>query len=338
MNKYRNNNFYKKIKIFSFQKYALFKFLYAFLFIILIIYFSLFQKKTNHHIHIAMSMTNNYVYIIMVSITSILINSKKTTFINFHLLIGNDFKNENKKNIYSLKRLNKKCKFNFYNVGNNFKGWIHGRNRSVASFYRIILGEIIEKVDKIIYLDGDTLIYNDLSEMYKLNMKNLYFRGIGEIIKKYFKKNKFICAGVMLMNLKLIKKYHVFKIFQNYYLKNFKKGIYYGDQYIINILFNNKIGFLPPKFGMHFINEKYIVKYMNLKRLIYSKKELKESINRPIIRHFWGFKINGLFVGKPWQTKRYDKFKELWNYYAKKTGKYTLICKTFKKACIFNNN
>lgn len=173
--------------------------------------------------------------------------------------------------------------------------------------------------------------------MYELNMKNLYFRGIGEIIKKYFKKNKFICAGVMLMNLKLIKKGHVFKIFQNYYLKNFRKGIYYGDQYIINILFNNKIGFLPPKFGMYFINENYIKKYMSLKKLIYSEEELKESIKRPVIRHIWGFKKYGNFVIKPWKTKKYSKFKKLWNYYAKKTGKYSLICKFFKNACIINN-
>ena len=263
-----------------------------------------------------MSMTKNYTYIVMVSIASILINSKKTTFINFHLLIGKDYDNKHKKDIYYLKRLNRKCKFKFYNIGYIFKGWIHGRNRTVAAFYRIILGEIIKNVDKIIYLDGDTLIYQDLTKMYKLNMENIYFRGIGEIVNKNFKQNKFICDGVMLMNLKLIKKEHVFKTFKNYYLKNYKKGIFYGDQYIINILFNKKIGFLPPKFGMYSINEDYIKKYINLKKLIYNNKELRESINRPVIRHIWGINKKGKYILKPWKTKTLKKFKKLWIYYA----------------------
>lgn len=275
-----------------FKNYAFIKNLNVILICFFFIFFSQYKKISNH-IHIAMSMTNNYTYIIMVSMASILLNSKKTTFINFHLLIGKDFDNKNKKNIYCLKRLNKKCKFKFYNVGDNFKGWKHGRNRTVAAFYRIILGEVIKNIEKIIYLDGDTLIYGDLTEMYKLNINNIYFRGIGEIVQKSFKKNKFICDGVMLMNLKLIKKEQVFKTFKDYYLKNYKKGIYYGDQYIINILFNKKIGFLPPKFGMYFINEKYIKKYMNLKKLIYNEKELRDSLKRPIIRHIWGIKKNG---------------------------------------------
>lgn len=74
-----------------------------------------FHKKFNH-IHIAMSLTNNYTYPIMVSITSILINSKNTTFINFHLLIGNDIKQDNLNKIKSLKKIKENTYFYFYNV------------------------------------------------------------------------------------------------------------------------------------------------------------------------------------------------------------------------------
>ena len=87
-------------------------------------------------------------------------------------------------------------------------------------------------------MDGDTLTYRDLTEMYKLNMTNLYFRGVHEIIShkydKYFKRNKFICAGVMMMNLELIRKNHFFNIFKKYYNNFHKKGILLGDQHIIN--------------------------------------------------------------------------------------------------------
>ena len=46
-----------------------------------------------------MSLNNNYTYPIMVSITSILLNSKKNTFIQFHILIGNDVEIENQNKI-----------------------------------------------------------------------------------------------------------------------------------------------------------------------------------------------------------------------------------------------
>ena len=91
------------------------------------------------------------------------------------MLIGNDIKQDNIYKIKSLKKIKENTNFYFYNVGNRFKGWIHGRNRTVASFYRIILGKLIPNVTKIIYLDGDTLTYSDLSEMYNIILKLIQY-------------------------------------------------------------------------------------------------------------------------------------------------------------------
>lgn len=306
-------------------------------------YFLVFDSKNinenSNHIHIALSLNDNYTYPIMVSITSILLNSNKSTFIQFHILIGNDVKNKNKKKIFSLKRLNKNSNFLFHHVGNNFNGWIHGKKKlTVASFYRSIAAELIKNVDKIIYLDGDTLTFGDLSEMFKLNMDNFYFRGIREILPKGIEKeidqSRFICAGVMLMNLKLIRENHIFDKFKQYYLEYFNKKKYYGDQHIINALFRDKINFLPPKFGTWFMTGKYIKNYESLKPIIYTKNELIEANNKPIIRHLWGTTKEGIFLSnKPWLIDKNCEIKKTWQYYAKRTGHYFSICKTYKKAC-----
>ena len=315
-------------------------------FIILAIVFYVLVFKRNYdsfenpsNIHIAMSLNNNYTYPIMVSITSILLNSNKNTFIQFHILIGSDVKIENQNKILSLKNLNNNTNFSFYNVGNNFNGWIHGKKKlTVASFYRSILAELIKNVDKIIYLDGDTLTYGDISEMYQLNMDNIYFRGIRQIIPKGYEieidRSKFICAGVMLMNLKLIREDHLFDTFKNYYLKFYNKKIYYGDQHIINALFREKISFLPPKFGIWFMSRKDIKEYRLLKPLIYTTNELRKANNKPIIRHLWGITREGLYlIEKPWLLNQTCKIKKEWQYFAKKTGFYNSICKFFKNAC-----
>lgn len=273
----------------------------------------------------------------MVSITSILINSNNNTFIYFHFLIGNDVDSNNINKIISLQKLNFNSKFTFYKIGNKFKGWIHPRKKlTVASFYRSILGETIKNVNKIIYLDGDTIIYNDLAEMYQLNMNNLYFRGIHQIMRKknIINKSKYICAGVMLMNLKLIRKENVFNKFKDYYYNYYNKGIYFDDQKIINDLFKDKIGFLPPKYGMWFINKNDIDNYKKKNPLIYTEQEIKESITKPVIRHIWGITNEGFLKDKPWLLKKYFLIKEEWNYYANKTGFYSEICKFFNNACI----
>ena len=166
----------------------------------------------------------------------------------------------------------------------------------------------------------------------------MYFKGIREIVADNYEvglnKSKYICDGVMLMNLKLIRKEDAFSKFKEYYYKNYNKGKYYGDQHIINDLFKDKIGFLPPKYGMWFINSNNIAKYKKLNPIIYSEKELIESINNPVIRHIWGRTKEGFLYNKPWLTKKYYKIKAEWNYYANKTGYYSSICNYFPNACL----
>jgi lipopolysaccharide biosynthesis glycosyltransferase len=147
-------------------------------------------------------------------------------------------------------------------------------------------------------------------------------------------KSEYICDGVMVMNLKLLREAHMFDTFKKYYLKFFNKKIYYGDQHCINALFRDKIGFLPPKYGTWFMSKNMIKNYQSLKPLIYTQEELIEANNKPIIRHLWGITKEGLVLSsKPWLFKKNCTIKKEWQYYAKKSGYYSSICKTFKSAC-----
>ena len=305
-----------------------------FIFIFIYLKYLLKNNKALKSINIAYSLNNNYIYPVMVSITSILINSKNNTFIQFHLLITNNFKLIHIRKFLSLKKVKSNCKFRFYKIEKHFKGWIHGRNKTISAFFRIFLGEIIYSTDKIIYLDGDTLIYNDLTEMYELNMDNLYFRGIYEIFPRFRGKNHTsICDGVMLINIKLIREEKLYKKFKKYYFYYYNKGIYYGDQFILNNFFYHKIGYLPAKYGIFFINKEKMQLYRTVRPIIYSQTEILDAINNPVIRHLWGYRNTDCFRVKPWKIKKKSKIKEEWNYYARKTGYYYFICKTYIYAC-----
>ena len=78
----------KSIRLFTHQK-NISKIRFAkilfFVMIFLIFYSYYYYYKFFNHIYIAMSLNNNYVFPIMVSITSILLNSKNSTYI--HIMI-----------------------------------------------------------------------------------------------------------------------------------------------------------------------------------------------------------------------------------------------------------
>ena len=134
------------------------------------------------------------------------------------------------------------------------------------------------------------MTYDDLSEMFNLDMTNLYFRGFREYVQdgkyKYVNTSRYICSGVLLMNLNLIRQNNAFLHFKNYYYFLTSKDINYNDQNIINTVFTNKIGFLPPKFGIYQMKSINIYKKLNPK--IYRKSELEKANKKPIIRHIFG--------------------------------------------------
>ena len=44
----------------------------------------------------------------------------------------------------------------------------------LASYYRLELHNLLPDVDRIIYMDGDTIVFQDLSELITLDMKGNY--------------------------------------------------------------------------------------------------------------------------------------------------------------------
>ena len=89
-------------------------------------------------------------------------------------------------------------------MGNHFikhknTGW------SQSSFYRILTPFFIN-AERLIHLDGDTLIFQDLYKMYNLNFNDNYILGLYEINSNgldYLGLNSsiYINAGVALLNL-----------------------------------------------------------------------------------------------------------------------------------------
>ena len=110
------------------------------------------------------ALDNGYVYPTLVSMTSLAINAGNNTFYNIYVLVSQDFTEENKKILMSIeKNYTEHCKVIFINMGDKFQGKDTNFRIPIAAYYRLELHNILSDVDRIIYMDGDTVIFQDLS-------------------------------------------------------------------------------------------------------------------------------------------------------------------------------
>ena len=271
------------------------------------------------------SLDNGYVYPTLVAMTSLVSNAGNNTFYNIYLLISPDFKEESKNIIMTVEKNNKDhCKIIFIDMGNKFEGKDTNERIPLASYYRLELANLLPDVDRIVYMDGDTAVFQDLSELITLDMKGNYILGFldssTDALKKYNMKNAIVlCAGVLLMDLNALRKNNISEKF-NDFLESNLGNIYQHDQTTINVVCQGKISALPPKYGIwNFKKAKDLLDHNDhqLDFIQYDEKELIISYYNPAIMHY--------VVGKPFRTNNNPFYYDEWWAYANKTGFYEEI-------------
>ena len=191
-------------------------------------------------------------------------------------------------------------------------------------------------LERILYLDSDTLIFKDLSKIYNLNFNHNFILGAQAhdkyIMKKFNLKLKVLVnAGVILFNIKKIRKYNKDIELLYFTMKNSKK-LKYPEQDSINIVFNPKIGILPYEYGMRIIDS--LKTYKNFCEPKYIKKysinEINKALLRPAILHLtycspkiWNRVTKSLFKNDTICIKYQREF----YFYAKKTKYFSKIYK-----------
>ena len=289
------------------------------------IYFIILKKTINSKkfkIPIAYATDNNFLYPTLVSITSLLENIKyNKTFYDLYIMITNDFQKNNKHILKSVQRHYKgKCKVNFIEMGNMFK---EQKILPTSTYYRLALHDKLPNIKKIIYLDGDTMIFEDLTELINLNMQGYYILGfLDSLVKdmeKYGIKNATVlCAGVLLMDLEGLRKFNTTGKFKQF-MESHNNQIGKADQDLINAILQGHLFSLPPKYGMWGFDRYSHAKFHNnVQRdwLKYNESELEEGFKHPAILHY--------VASKPFKNTQAPYYDILWNY-ANKTGYYEAI-------------
>lgn len=289
------------------------------------------SSKVKNVIPIAMAADNNYVYPTLVAMTSVMAHAKSNVDYEFYLMVPSNFSTENKNIIKSLKNNYENFSVNIINMGEAFKNANTDSRITTPAYYRLNLPNLLPDVDKIIWLDGDTFTFKDLTEMINLDMTNYYYKGfldhsVDLALEFGVNNDHYICTGVMLINLKALREDKVQEKCAKFIDKNSGK-LTQHDQTVINVVCCDKVGVLPPKFGIwNYADEKTAIDYNNKLKPArrYNKDEFLKAYKDPTIVHYAG-------GGKPWSNNEAVSklFNEKWwncarltNYFGKIAEKY----------------
>ena len=283
------------------------------------------EKKTidgKLRIACAYALDNAYVYPTLVAMTSLTENAGPKTFYDIYVMINQEFKEENKNILKSVQTKHPEhCEVIFINMGDKFKEADTNQKIPTAAYYRLELHNLLPNVDRVIWMDGDTAVFEDLTDLITLDMKGNYIMGfldsLPDAIDRFGIKDAVVlCSGVLLLDLDALRKNHMTEKFNKFIKDNLGK-INQHDQTVINVVCQGNIGPLPPKYGIWcFEAEIYALKHNERQRpqLRYDKTEFLQAYYHPAILHYvWP---------KPFWKRQKPVFDKEWWYYARKSGYY----------------
>ena len=204
---------------------------------------------------------------------------------------------------------------------------------SVETFYRLLMQDIMKHYDKVLYMDSDLVVMDDLAKLYDTDMSGYCLGAVRDIDmagnyhgkdparREYFQNvltianpYDYVNAGVLVMNLSEFRKcFTTQQILDTIAMTEWL----YMDQDILNFLCDGRIKFLDMDWNvvMNWKNENGSRMEVAICAPHQIYLDYMESRKHPKVAHYAGFQ-------KPWVLPECDLAEYFWNY-AEKTGVYS---------------
>lgn len=186
----------------------------------------------------------------------------------------------------------------------------------LVAMARLHIEKIIpESINQILYLDCDTLIMKDISDLFRVKYLEKPLYGVLDCMDNTYKKrislsltDVYVNSGVLLYNLDFLRD-NAFSNKIDRIIAKYADMLKYPDQDVINITFKNNIGILPLKYNVisqifPFSLKQY--QFYRNSKLYYDDIEFNISKIDPIILHF----TSGFAFARPWYKDSMHPFKQ----------------------------
>lgn len=262
-----------------------------------------------NNINVCLSCDDNYSKYAGIVIASILYNSSESSKLNFYVLDGGITSNR-KEEILSLKSI-KDCEISFIPINTeDFEGYrkvCTHKYISIATYYRLKLASLLPDTDRVIYLDCDTVVNCDLTELFNVELNSEVFAGSHDIDKNTVAINPtYVNAGVLVIDLKNMREQQLEEKFLTYTQENFET-IKCGDQTIINEVCKGNIKVVGDTWNVQtsdFMNRSSFIKKPNIIHYIAKNKPWCHIS----LCYFKNYYIKYLQL-TPWKKTEFEKFK-----------------------------
>jgi lipopolysaccharide biosynthesis glycosyltransferase len=274
---------------------------------------------------------SSYVLPTIVSITSLLTNKSKDTFYRI-FIIGEKLSKEDKdkflwerhKDDYELRFLSLELKEP--ELARSSGTW------PVNIYAKYFICDLLEDYDKCLWLDGDTIILSDLSELFSVDLQDNCLGAVKSpgtnynvaagkhpVLERSKCQLKCINVGMLLLNLKALRETGGGAYFMRETLSSISAlspETPVTEQDIFNKLLAGRIEYLPLKYNLYVDDKNFIDRPYY--PFCFDRNTMEEAFLNPVIIHY-------TVPEKPWKYADAEKvyahpfktYRNLWDFYYK---------------------
>lgn len=193
-----------------------------------------------------------------------------------------------------------------------FEGLVEKERFPISMYYRFLLPEILNN-ERVLYLDCDTIVRAQLSDLFETNLNGL---AAGVVLdqqcddvqnqNRLLLETPYFNSGVMLMNLSEWRRCNYLdKLLE--YIRQKPERCQYPDQDALNVVLSGKVEFLGYEWNM----QEMWLTMLDYTRFHFSRHaELEAAKDNPKIVHF-------CVSDKPWFDECRNPYRNEWVHYAK---------------------
>jgi len=266
-----------------------------------------FPKKSSfeqEQVHICLSCDENYALHCTAAILSIIKNADKNAYLNFYVLNTSLIQKTKDKMSKTINTAKSNIKFIQINE-NDFKLCPLPKNLyfSIETYFRLKIASIFKDLDKVLYIDSDTITKGNILELWNIDITDYYAAACKDVnnpehMKKFIDPHKYFNAGIMLINCKKWRENDIEqKCFE--FIKQYNEDIIYVDQDVLNSVLLGGIKFFDANWNAEYNPLYDLISYL------YKEKEMNL--------------IHYISRNKPWNTDVENKYAKYYYKYAFQT-------------------
>lgn len=194
-----------------------------------------------------------------------------------------------------------------------FEGLNESSRFPKSIYFRFLLPEILPEAGRVLYLDCDILVRENILDFYNTDLDRYACAAIEDqrgdditIHNRIFMFSKYFNSGVLLMNLDYWRKNNVAQQLIDY-LRQYPERCWFPDQDALNAVLEGKVKFMDYRYNM----QGEMLSHRCYLQLSAQKwNSLDEAISKPAIIHFTD-------MNKPWYKECRHPFRAEYQSFAK---------------------